>query len=131
MKRTLIFVGAGLVIIFFCFVLGMRIWIGHDVKDHISIAKKQYPGIAEDALIAYLQDEKNSTSDRSNVAIWTLGQIHSKKALPVLYKLYKNDPEGKTCKGRHGYILCQREINKAIESIEHNYWWVSHPGLNK
>ena len=131
MKRTFIFTIIGIAIVFFCFILAMRIWIGHDVKEHINIAKKQYSGIAEDALIAFLLDKSNSTYDRSQVAIWTLGQIRSKKALPVLYELYENDPKGKTCKGKHGSVLCQYEIHKAIECIENNYWWVSHPGLNK
>jgi hypothetical protein len=58
----------------------------HDVQEHINIVKKQYSGIAEDALIAYLLDTTN---------------------------------------------LCQYEIYKEIDSIEHNYWWASHPKLNK
>jgi hypothetical protein len=130
-KRTLIIAGSSLAVVIFCFILGVRTWIGSDIKKNISIARQQYPGKAEDVLIAYLLDEHNSPGDRSNVAIWTLGQIRSKKALPVLYKFYKNDPEGKTCRGRHAYVLCQYELHKSIDCIEHNYWWVSHPGLNK
>lgn len=131
MKRILAFIGIGLTVIFFCFILAMRIWIGHDAKERVNMAKKQYSGKAEDALIAYLSDSTHSPGDRSDVAIWTLGQIRSKKALPILYKLYKNDPEGMTCNGKHGSVLCQRGIHNAFECIEHNYWWVSHPGLNK
>jgi hypothetical protein len=140
MKRTLILIGIGLTVIFFCFFLAMRIWCGHGIKERINIAKKQYSGIAEDALITYLLDTTHSPQDRSDVAIWTLGQIRSKKALPVLYELYKNDPEGKTCYGMHKLVLCQYEIHKAINNIEKN-WWLSppseknwfglHPRLNK
>ena len=131
MKRTLIFTGISLGVLFFCFILTMRIWIGHGIKERIIIAKQQYSGIAEDALIAYLEDTTHTPRDRSDVAIWTLGQIRSRKALPVLKGLYKNDPEGKTCKYHHDTVLCQYEIHKAIECIEHNYWYVSRPGLNK
>ena len=106
----------------------MYIWIGHDVKDNINIAKQQYPGSAEDALISFLMDEKNSTYDRTHTAIWTLGQIRSEKALPILYEHYKNDPEGKTCYGRHNAELCQYEIHKAIVAIERG-WWFSHARL--
>jgi hypothetical protein len=98
----------------------MQIWIGHGIKENISIAKQQYPGKAEDALIEYLSDTTNSPQDRSQVAIWTLGEIGSMKALPVLYKYYKNDPEGKLCKGRHDLMLCQRELHKAIVKLENN-----------
>jgi hypothetical protein len=131
MKRILIITGIGLTVVFFCFILVIHIWIGHDIKENIRVAKMQYSGIAEEALVAYLSDKNHSPDDRSNVAIWTLGQIRSKKALPILQELYKNDPEGKTCYGRHSFVLCQYEIHKAIECIEHNYWWVSRPGLNK
>jgi hypothetical protein len=131
MKRVLLIIGISITAIFFCFILTMHIWIGHGIRERINIAKMQYSGIAEDALIAYLLDTKHSPSDRSDVAIWTLGQIQSKKALPILYGFYKNDPEGKTCRGHHNSVLCQYEIYKAIKCIEHDYWWVSRPGLNK
>ena len=138
MKRILVKIGIGLTVLFFCFILTMRIWIGHGIKERISIAKQQYSGTAEDALIAYLLDTTHSPHSRSDVAIWTLGQIRSKKALPVLNGLYKNDPQGKTCKGHHDTVLCQYEIHKAIVSIEHNWlgakeknWFGSWTRLNR
>jgi hypothetical protein len=116
----------------------MRIWCGHGIKERISIAKQQYSGTAEDALIAYLSDTTHTPYDRTDVAIWTLGQIRSKKALSILKKLYRNDPEGKTCKYHHDSVLCQYEIHKAIVSIEHGWlgakeknWFGSWSGLNK
>ena len=131
LKQIIYIIGICLILIIFSFVLAIRIWIGHDIKKNINIAKGIYPGTAEDALISYLLDTNNSPVERSGVAIWTLGQIRSKKALPVLYELYKNDPEGKTCYRRHNSVLCQSEIHNAIKAIENNYWWVSHRGLNK
>jgi hypothetical protein len=138
MKRVLFIGGISLTVTILCLFLAMRIWCGHGVKERISIAKQVYSGIAEDALIAYLSDTTHTQRDRSDVAIWTLGQIRSKKALHTLKKLYRNDPEGKTCKYHHDTVLCQYEIHKAIVSIEHSWlgakeknWFGSWTRLNK
>ena len=131
MKKFLIIIAAGLVILFAGFSAGIYLWIDITVQKNIKVAKMKYPGgKAEDSLIAYLSDTTNSPQDRSHIAIWTLGQIHSEKALPVLKKFYKNDPEGKTCYGRHNSVLCQYEIYKAINAAESN-WWPLHRRLNK
>jgi hypothetical protein len=130
-KRFLIIVAAILVILIIGGAFATYFSIRHDVKEFISIAKDKYPGgLAEDALIAYLVDTNNSPQDRSRIAIWTLGQIQSDKALPILKGLYKDDPEGKTCKGRHSSVLCQYGIYKAIHATEMK-WWPLHKKLNK
>jgi hypothetical protein len=105
-------------------------WIDSDVKKNIALVKEKYPGTAEDALLAYLLDTTNSPNDRTHIAIWTLGQIQSEKAIPVLTALYKNDPEGKTCRGNHSVVLCQYEIYKALNAQKLN-WWPLHARLNK
>lgn len=92
--------------------------MGYGIKQNIRIAQQQYPGNAEDALIAYMLDENISPDRRTHEAIWTLGQIRSQKALPHLQGLYWEDPEGKTCYGKHQEMLCQYEIHKAITAIE-------------
>ena len=138
MKRILFIVGMSLAAMFLLLFLGLRIWCVHGIKENIRIAKAQYGGIAEDALLAYLSDTNHSAKDRTDVAIWTLGQIRSEKALPVLKILYKDDPGGETCKYSHDTELCQYEINKAIVSIEHGWmgakeknWLGSWARLNK
>ena len=110
MSRHLFIIFFSLVALFICYMIYIPIGIRHDVKEHIIIAQKRYPGTAEDALISFLVDTTNSPHDRSDVAIWTLGQIRSKKALPILKKLYKNDPKGKTCHAKHDLVLCQKEL---------------------
>jgi hypothetical protein len=130
MKRAIIIVAASLIVVFIGGVTIMMLSINHGIKERIGIAQEKYQGNAEDALIAYLSDTTNSPQDRSDVAIWTLGQIQSKKALPILEAMYNSDPEGKTCHGRHDSVLCQYEIYKAIRAIESN-WWPLHPELNK
>lgn len=129
MKRILIILGAGIVITFICFVLVVNLWIGNTVEENIEIAKNKYPGTAEEALIAYLLDSTNSPRDRTHIAIWTLGQIQSEKAIPLLNELYKNDPDGKTCSGKHDSVLCQYEIYKALNAAKVN-WWPLHRKLN-
>jgi hypothetical protein len=129
MKRVII-IGASLVFIFICTVVVIMSSINHGIKERISIAQQKYQGTAEDALIAYLLDTTNSPRDRTDVAIWTLGQIQSQKALPILKEMYNYDAEGKTCSGKHDSVLCQYGIYKAIRAIESN-WWPLHPELNK
>ncbi len=128
-KVILIFSGILLTLLLLGYV-AVYVWIDVAVKNNIKVAKEKYSGKAEDALIAYLLDTTNSPRDRSHVAIWTLGQIHSEKAIPALNGLYKNDPEGKTCKGRHDSVLCQYEIYKALNACKVN-WWPLHSRLNK
>lgn len=98
--------------------LSLQVWIQEDVKNNIALAKQKYAGNTEEALIAYLLDETNSPIKRSHVAVWTLGQIQSRNALPVLSTFYKHDPEGKSCIGNHNAVLCQRELHKAIIAIK-------------
>lgn len=132
MKRHLIRFGISLGAFFLLFILLRPFFrIGHDIKGRISIAQQRYSGTAEDALIAYLVDTTNSPHDRGDVAIWTLGQIHSKKALPILKGLYKNDPRGKTCHGKHDYMLCQYGIHTAIVTIENHNSLASGPELKR
>lgn len=97
---------------------GLYGWIAYTIKQNMAVAVEKYPGSPEDALISYLQDETNPPRKRTHTAVWTLGMIGSRKALPVLYGYYRNDPEGKTCHGRHETDLCQYEIHKAIQAIE-------------
>ena len=120
-ERISVAIGVTLTVIF-CFIILMMPFfrISTDIKGHISIAQHRYPNAAtaEDALISYMVDTTNSPHDRGAIAIWTLGQIHSQKALPILKGFYKNDPKGKTCHGKHNSVLCQKGIHTAIETIE-------------
>lgn len=129
MKRILIIFGSSILILFICFILACNLWIGNTVKKNIEIAEKKYPVTGEDALIAFLLDTVNSPRERTQIAIWTLAQIQSEKAKPFLRELYKNDPEGKTCSGKHDSVLCQYEIYMALNAEKVN-WWPLHKKLN-
>lgn len=130
MRRIFLYITLVLLILFVFAYVGLYIWIDQSVKENIGVAKKLYPGKAEDALIAYLLDTGHTPQERSHIAVWTLGQIQSKKAIPILQSLYQNDPEGKTCHHKHDYVLCQYEIYKALNAAKSN-WWPLHQRLNK
>lgn len=129
MKKIVLIFGGILLALFLGFV-GIYIWIDIGVRNNIKTAKAKYPGNAEDALIAYLLDTTNAPEDRTHLAIWTLGQIHSEKAIPMLNGMYKIDPEGNTCRGRHDSVLCQYAIYKALNACNSKYWPL-HSRLNK
>ncbi len=125
MRRIIIFIGVSLAFILICLVILIRVSINHGVKERISISQEKYQGTPEEALIAYLSDTTNTPRNRTDIAIWTLGQIQSEKALPILHELYCDDPRGKTCHDRHDSVLCQYGIYKAIRAIESNWWFLS------
>jgi hypothetical protein len=117
-RKTLIIVLASLLVLFTVTASALNAWIRSDVKKNISIAQQKYPGTAEEALISFLLDEKNSFHDKTHLAIWTLGMLKSEKALPVLRSYYKNDPKGSVCQGKHDRMVCQYGLHKAIDQIE-------------
>lgn len=130
MKPVLLYTGIGIPLTVFVSLLALHTWIGRDVKTNIQIAQEKYPGSPEQALIQFLQDELNTFHDRTHVAVWTLGQLESETALPVLREYYRDDPLGKTCLGRHDSVLCQYELHKAIRAIEKGRFF-SHAGLKE
>ena len=118
MKRKIVLVSAVVILLLFIGISALYTWMYKSVLDNIEIVKSQYSGTAEEALIAFLKDEQTKMIDKTHIAIWTLGQIKSERALPILKELYKDDPEGETCYGNHDQMICQYEIFKAIEAIE-------------
>ncbi len=130
MKRVLIILSVSIICITIIGLMVLNFWIRRDVKANIELAQEKYSGTPEEALIAFLKDENNTTIDRTHIAIWTLGQIESEKALPILQDYYKNDPKGETCFERHDIMICQYEIYKAIQTIE-NGKLISYRRLKK
>jgi hypothetical protein len=115
----------------------IRSLIGKGIRENISIAKQEHPGKAEDALLAFLADSSKNARERTEIAIWTLGQIRSNKALPVLNEMY-NAPDGNYYKGIQNSEISRYEIHKAIVSIEHKWmgakeknWFGSWKKLNQ
>ena len=107
-----IFMGivAGILLLGFAFVEA-TIGIGVAGASHKAMA--QFKGDKVEALIALVNCEECSLKDR-NMAVWALGQLRDKRALPALYK-YRT---GKRCD--HQRMICQYEIAKAIKWTEGN-----------
>jgi len=83
--------------------------IRSSVREMSAVAVQEYPGDRVEALMTYVDSENHSLRQR-NRAVWALGQIGDKRALPVLEKWYTGGP----CD--HANALCQRELEKAIKA---------------
>ena len=97
--------------IFFLFFFITSVWIGYDAKNMCLTAKRQYKtSDCVDALIAQLEDDHQSFRSR-NSAIWGLGAMGDRRALPVLQKHYTgNIPDQEPLDG----VISQYELKKAI-----------------
>lgn len=119
-----------LVLLVFLFLLTTNI-IGYGVKDSCQLAKDKYPGSCVEALISYLGDDSNDMRSR-NTAVWALGQLGDKKALPLLNEYYVGIPEGKEPLGKN---ISQYELKKAIKLIDGSLnlsapFWRFGPGVD-
>jgi len=89
--------------------------IRKDVKQACLKAKDLYQQNCVDSLIAFAKSDDNSFREK-NSAIWALGQIADKSALPFLNGL-KNSLQGqKRCNSSK--YLCRYEIEKAVRWCE-------------
>jgi hypothetical protein len=93
--------------------LGVSLMIGWGINKESRSAMAQFSGDRIEALMALVDCQDCKLEDR-NHAVWALGQLKDKRALPVLYK-YRT---GKPC--NHSQQICQYEIGKAIRWTEGN-----------
>jgi hypothetical protein len=91
--------------------IGLNVLIGWGVFTESKKASAMFRGDRVEALIAVVDCEGCDLRDRES-AVWALGQLHDKRALPVLYKYYT----GKPCD--HMRRICQYELSKAIQWTE-------------
>jgi hypothetical protein len=83
----------------------------------------QYPGDRVEALCALVACGSCSLTDR-NHAVWALGQLRDRRALPILEKYYT----GQEC--NHSLDLCQYEIRKAVKAIKsRSLLWLGYRDL--
>jgi hypothetical protein len=88
--------------------------IRSSVKEISAEATQHYPCDRVEALITYVKSEDQSLRQR-NLAVWALGQIGDKHALPVLNQFYTGGP----CD--HDSRLCQHELQKAIKLCQGSF----------
>jgi hypothetical protein len=91
--------------------LGLNALIYWGVRAEAKKAMAAFHGDRVAALIAVVDCDACDLRDR-NHAVWALGQLHDKRALPVLHKYYT----GKPCD--HRRRVCQYELSKAIKWTE-------------
>ena len=105
-------VGVGTFVLFF---LITSAWIGYGVREDCDLARGRYGQELHcvDALIAHLEDENNPYGER-NSAIWALGQLGDKKALPVLEKYYTGEISDREPWNK---MISQYELKKAINLV--------------
>ena len=113
--RKILFYGASfgltfILVAFFMICLSIR----SGVKEISAMAVQEYPGEKVEALIAFIESDNHSLRDR-NLAVWALGQIGDRRALPVLKGFYTDGP----CD--HDRALCQGELKKAIKLCEGSF----------
>jgi len=102
---------SGLLILLTLFSLGFsKIHAG--VKSACIQAKQKHDGDCVESLIAFIKSE-TSTLREKNRAIWALGQLADKKALPFLEEMNESIPPKTPC--NHDEQICQYEIEKAIK----------------
>lgn len=130
-KQFIIYVSAiGATLFIFIFLLTINL-IGFSVKEKCQLAQEKYNGDCTESLISYLDDGSNSFSSR-NSAVWALGQLGDKRALPMLKKYYDKDSDENT---KWNEALAQSEIKRAIDYMEGSpnittFFWRFGKGIN-
>jgi hypothetical protein len=105
-----VLIGAG--VVFFGFVITCT-WIGYSVKDHCEDAQKRFEGDCVESLVKVAEDERMPYGER-NSAVWALGQLGDKRALPALEGLYTGEiPDREPWNG----VLSQYELKKAVKLL--------------
>jgi len=97
----------GLAIIFYTFFV-----IYQGVKNNCLEAQKEFNKDCVSSLMAVVKSEKASFRVK-NSAVWTLGQLADKKALPFLTELNQSSPKQEKCKLDQN--ICKYEVEKAVK----------------
>jgi len=108
---------SALVILALVFVTSLR-QIRKEVGRICRLARQDFPGDDVEALIALMESNETSFRDK-NRAIWALGQLGDKRALPVLNKL-DTDEIQEPPYDANSYIV-QYTVEKAIKQINSEF----------
>ena len=113
-KKRIIFivVAAGAVLIFTLFGLSL-VEIYSSVKARCDVARHEFGGDSVEALMALIESDTSSFKEKKD-AIWALGQLGDKRAVPFLEKLI-TDKEQPPPFDSSKYIV-QYSVKKALKS---------------
>jgi HEAT repeat protein len=106
-KKWTIRISAIVLFAFLAFVSIAELAIGLGVRRFSQIAQEQFSGDRVGALVQMVECEYCDLRDR-NHAVWALGQLADRRALPVLEKYCT----GEECD--HLHKICQYELKKAL-----------------
>jgi len=114
-KRLVVsIIGIGVVCFLFTFFVSANL-IGNEVENRCKIARREYNGDCVEALMKLIEDETIDYGEK-NSAVWALGQLGDKRALPFLQKYYIGyDSNNKT---KRDEALSQYELRKAIKLLD-------------
>jgi len=115
-KRVLLY-GLAAIVVIGAFVLWLTMhWISSDVRAACHEARQEFAGDCVEALMAYASSDQHTFKER-NDAIWALGEIGDKRALPSLEKLLHTE---KLCPSPCNVStrMCQYSVEKAIRLCE-------------
>jgi len=90
-------------------------WISSDVRAICKKAQQQFEGNCVESLVASLESDSLSFKQK-NQAIWALGEIGDRRALPALQRLYTGEECPKPCDSSK--YICQYGIEKAIRGCK-------------
>lgn len=109
LASTLLYLTAVGISVFLLFFVITCVWIGNEISTVCHRAIEDYPTSGKvdctDSLIKLLRDEKRDFHSR-NDAIWALGELGERRALPVLQSFYT------------GKIPAREPLNKTISQYE-------------
>ena len=109
--RTFVIVFAALIIVY----AGLRVWIWNDANKIAKEASEHFNTDKTTALLLFV-DSEEFTFKEKNKAIWAMGVLKEKEALPKLEMMYT----GKNC--NHDSAICQYELFKAIHKIKGDFY---------
>jgi hypothetical protein len=112
-KRLIGALATILLTIFLLYGIGCRL-IYQGVREYSREAQESYSGAPVPALIALISDE-SAPYEKRNSAIWALGQIGDKRALPALQAL--NTSEVQTSPYDSTSYIVQYSVEKAIKQL--------------
>jgi hypothetical protein len=114
---TLIVLVAAAIVGVGAFAFSLRqIFVG--VRGICEIATTLYGGDRVEALIALIESE-NASFKEKNRAIWALGQIGDRRALPLLHRLDTDEVQPKPYDPDRSIV--QYSVEKAIRQIENSF----------
>ena len=117
MKKVLIISGIAFVLFAVSVAVSFNS-IYQGVREIAETARQEYKGDTVESLMALLRSESHSFKDK-NRAIWALGQIGDKRALPELKRLDTDEIQPKPWDPNR--IIVQYSVEKAIRQIKDGF----------